>query len=125
MTRRRLHLNLSVRGAVRLVPPMSKDTWARVEAGLPVQGSTYDRVEAALGWTAGSCRKIIDGGEAVPLDSADLDGAALARVPQEEVAEAFQLAMVAGTNLSPSKIREVNAHALEILRRRGILPPED
>lgn len=122
---RRLELNLSVRRAAALAV-MSKDTWQRVELGRPVQNLTFDKVESALGWTVGSCRKILDGGEAILLDPDPDDEVQFAVVPPEEleaeVRQAIQGAMVAGTDLNASKIREVNDRAIEVLRTRGILP---
>jgi len=121
---RRLQLNLSVKRAAGIAE-LSIGTWKRVEAGEPVRHLTYDKIESALGWTVGSCRKIMDGGEAVLLD--ELDAAVVAAVPAEalaeEISQAVQGAMVAGTDLNASKIREVNERALAILRTRGIIPP--
>lgn len=123
VNQRRLQLNLSVKRAADL-GELSIGTWKRVEAGDPVRHMTYDKVEAALGWSVGSCRKIMDGGDAVILD--DPDASTVAPVPAEELADeisqAIQGAMVAGTDLNASKIREVNERALEVLRARGILP---
>lgn len=121
---RRLQLNLSVKRAA-VLSDLSIGTWKRVEASEPVRHMTYDKVEAALGWTVGSCRKIMDGGDPALLD--ELDGTSIAAVSPSELADeishAVSGAMVAGTDLNASKIREVNERALAILRARGILPP--
>lgn len=108
---------------------MSNDTWIRVEKALPVQPSTYDRIEETLRWSVGSCRKITEGGEAVVL-SEDLDvDVEFAAVPAEDqeaaIRQAVQDAMVAGTDLNAGKIRDVNERVIETLRERGILPPAD
>lgn len=123
---RRLQLNLSARRAANLAG-MSKDTWARVETGQSVQAATYDKVEDTLGWTVGSCRKILDGGEPISLDSALGGDFQIVPVPSEQLEESVrrvvQDAMVAGTDLTGSKIREVNEHVIAMLREQGILPP--
>lgn len=106
---------------------LSKDTWMRVEGGGPVRHVTYDKVESTLGWTVGSCRKIMDGGEPSLLDfDFDVEFAAVPAEQQEAaIRHAVQDAMVAGTDLNASKIREVNERVIETLRERGILPPAE
>lgn len=129
MTERRLQLNLSVIRAADMAD-ISKDTWKRVERASPVRHLTYDKIEAALGWTVGSCRKIADGGEPVLLDD-EQDGAAhIVPVPpdvlEDEFRGAVQGALIASTDgMTTSTIREVNDRAIAILRARGILPAED
>jgi hypothetical protein len=120
---RRKGLNLSIKRAAAL-GPMSKATWMRVEAGLEAQHQTYDKVERVLRWTVGSCRKILEGGEPVPL--ADPPGR-ITSVPPEnleaEIRDAVQNALISTTDdLTSSKIRSVNERAIAILRERGILP---
>jgi DNA-binding XRE family transcriptional regulator len=44
---------------------ISKDTWHRVEEGDDVRESTYAKIDKALGWAAGSCLAIAEGGEPV------------------------------------------------------------
>lgn len=123
---RRLHLNLSLKRAGDLAG-LSKDTWARVEHGEAVRHMTYDKIETALGWTGGSCRKILDGGEAVPLD--DSSAVEITHVPPEtlegEIRNAVQGAMIASTNTpTAAEIRAVNERVIDLLRNRGILPPK-
>jgi hypothetical protein len=123
---RRLQLNLSIKRAADLAD-LSKDTWMRVESGDNVRHMTYDKIETALGWTVGSCRKIMDGGEAVLLDETD-PGVTLTPVPTEdlekEIRGAVQGALIATTDdLTAAQIREVNNRAIQVLRDRGILPP--
>lgn len=126
---RRNRLGMSVRRAAG-VAGVSKDTWTRLEAALPVRHSTYDAAELALGWTAGSCRKIADGGDALLLEDAAESATSTTSVPPEtlevEIRDAVQGALIASTDeLTTSQIREVNEHAIAILRARGILPPKD
>lgn len=124
---RRNRLGLSVRRAATLAG-VSKDTWTRLEAALPVRHSTYDKAELTLGWTAGSCRKITDGGDPVLLEDAGSAPGTTAVPPETlevEVRDAVQGALIASTDeLTTAQIREVNEHAIAILRARGILPPK-
>jgi transcriptional regulator with XRE-family HTH domain len=127
-TRRRLQLNLSVIRAAGMAG-ISKDTWKRVERGEPVRHMTYDKIEEALHWTVGSCRKILDGGEAVILDD-EVEADPIKPIPSEalevEIRDAVQGALIATTDdLTAAQIRSVNERAIEVLRSRGILPPKD
>lgn len=126
VTDRRERLGLSVRRAAT-VAGISKDTWTRIEDAKPVRQQTYDAIEPVLGWTAGSCRKIVDGGEAVQVES---DEGRITAVPPEtleaELRDAVQGALIASTDdLTAAQIRQVNERAIEILRSRGILPGKD
>lgn len=124
---RRKGLNLSIKRAAALAP-MSKDTWIRVEGGKEVQGQTYDKVESVLRWTVGSCRKVLDGGE--PMLLPDVGSHRIMPVPPGDLAaavgDAVQDALIATTDdLTSAKIRDVTERAIEILRERGVLPPND
>lgn len=127
VAQRRRELNLPVTRAAAAAD-VSRDTWKRVERGEPVRHLTYDKLEAALRWTAGSCQKVMDGGEAVPLDGGSGTGPQITPVPPEtlegEVRSAVQGALIATTDdLSSAQIREINDRAIEVLRNRGVLPP--
>lgn len=101
---------------------LSKDTWARVENAEPVRHITYDKIEGALGWSIGSCRKILGGDEPSLLDL-DVEFAAVPAEQQEAaIRQAVQDAMVAATDLNAGKIRDINERVIEMLRERGILP---
>lgn len=123
---RRQQLNLPLIRAAGAAG-ISKDTWKRVERGEVVRHLTYDKVEEALRWTVGSCRKIMDGGEAVVLDD-DVEAIDTYRpVPVDalegEIREAVQGALIATTDdLTTAQIRQVNERAIAVLRARGILP---
>lgn len=129
VAQRRRELNLPVTRAAEAAG-VSRDTWKRVERGEPVRHLTYDKIEAALRWTAGSCRKIMDGGDSVPLDGGSESGPQIMSVPPEtlegEVRSAVQSALIATTDdLSSAQIREINERAIEFLRGRGVLPPKE
>lgn len=126
MKRRRLELNLSQKRAAGMTR-MSNDTWIRVEKAQTVQPSTYDRIEEALRWTVGSCRKITEGGEPVVLDiGGEVEFATVPTADQEAgIRQAVQDVMVASTDLNAGKIREIDELVIDMLRKRGILPPAD
>lgn len=121
---RRENLGLSVRRAA-IAAGISKDTWTRVEKSEKVNLSTHAAVEAVLGWAAGSCRKILDGGEPV-LDTQGKITAVPPDLLEAEVRDAVQGALIASTDdLTTAQIREVNDRAIAALRERGILPADD
>lgn len=126
--RRRLQLNLSVIRA-SAAAGVSKDTWKRVERGQIVRHLSYDKIEQALLWSIGSCRKIMDGGEAVLLDGDPADSQIRSVPPEDlevEIRDAVQGALISTTDdLTASQIRQVNEHAIEVLRARGVLPPRN
>lgn len=129
VTTRRLQLNLSILRAASMAN-VSKDTWKRIERAEPVRHLTYDKVESALSWTVGSCRKIMDGGEATLLNDDIEAGVRITAVPpaalEGEIRDAVQGALIAtADDLTVAQIREVNQRAIEILRARGILPPAE
>lgn len=109
---------------------VSKDTWKRVEHGLAVRHMTYDKIESALGWTVGSCRKIMDGGDAVLFDVGVGATAHITTVSPEtledEIRDAVQGALIATTDdLTTAQVRQINERAIAVLRERGILPASD
>lgn len=124
---RRIELELGIEPAARSAG-MSKDTWKRVEAGLTVRDTSYAKIDQALAWAVGSCAKIADGGDPVEAGPAE-SKVEFASVPPDameaEVRQAVQNAMVAGTDLTADKIRQVNEAAIRVLRERGILPPAE
>jgi uncharacterized protein (DUF58 family) len=125
--RRRIELELGIEPAARSAG-MSKDTWKRVEAGLAVRDTSHAKIDQALSWATGSCQKILEGGDPVEVRRPGRV-VEFAPVPPEameaEVRQAVQNAMVAGTDLTADRIREVNERAIQALRERGILPPAD
>lgn len=42
---------------------ISRDTWAKVEAGEPAKPVTYKKIEAGLGWAPGTIAEILAGGD--------------------------------------------------------------
>lgn len=102
---------------------MSKDTWKRVEDGLPVREMTYVGMEPALRWAQGSCRRILAGGEPVTVESVPgAPDAVVSSVDPQEIADVVQLAAIATTRgLTADEIRELSKRVVDDLRERGII----
>ncbi|MFE2326071.1 helix-turn-helix domain-containing protein [Streptomyces sp. NPDC059385] len=124
--KRRTELGLGVEPAAKLAG-ISKDTWKRVEAGLKVRDTTYVAMDRALQWATGSCAGILDGGEAIPSETAEGgDGVHISQIPKRElervVGDAVQSAALATKgDLTGAEILELNRRVLAELRERGIL----
>ncbi|MGW4043043.1 hypothetical protein [Streptomyces sp. NPDC004721] len=103
---------------------ISKDTWQRVEDGLTVQEVTWAKVERALGWAAGSCAVVAEGGEPVLVDRADGTAAAGARRQLSEEAVRRAAFEAARAKLPSAPIGDIDAFSdelVEVLRRSGDL----
>lgn len=106
---------------------VSKDTWQRVEEGEPVRESTYVKIDRALGWAAGSCFLVAEGGSPVFIDTSDArPSTAAPSAPQGKVnADAVRRAAfeAARAKLPPgTAIGDIDAFAdelVEALRRSG------
>jgi DNA-binding XRE family transcriptional regulator len=101
---------------------ISKDTWKRVEAGLPVLDVKYAQIGRALGWTGGSCIAIAEGGEPVLADRA-ADGPAatpVAPLNAEVVRKAaFEAARAKMPTAPIGDIDAFSEELVDILRRAG------
>lgn len=102
---------------------VSKDTWQRVEEGLPVREKTYAKICRALGWAADSWITVAEGGEPVLAEETKRDGAAAAAaaaIPASALRRAAFEAARAKLPMAP--IGDVDAFAeelVEVLRRAG------
>lgn len=47
---------------------ISRDTWAKIENGMPAKPVTYTKIEDAIAWAHGSCGAVLAGGEPIPAD---------------------------------------------------------
>lgn len=124
---RRVELNMHKIDAARAAG-ITITTYMKVEAGESVRDVTYAKIEQALGWVPGSCRDILAGAKAASTVQPGSDGTVIASVPaealEEEIRQAVQNVMVAGTNLTAGEIREINKRMIEELQKRGLLPGE-
>lgn len=124
--KRRTELRLGVEPAAKL-GGISKDTWKRVEAGLKVWDRSYAGIDTALQWAVGSCQRILNGDEPLPLTPADASpDVAIAIIPKTELARAVgdavtQAALGVKGELTAEKILDLNARVAEQLRERGVI----
>ncbi|MET9517494.1 hypothetical protein [Streptomyces sp. NPDC002994] len=125
---RRLELHPS-RLAAATSAGVSKDTWQRVEEGLPVREVSYAKMDPALAWASGSCIAITEGGEPVPVEYVESEGGTsmVSKPPPEwlegEARKAVQSSAMATTpGLTWTEIRDLSDQVVKELRARGILP---
>lgn len=123
---RRLALRLARKKAAEDLAGISKDTWQRVEDGLPVRDMNYAKIDQALGWAVGSCILIAEGGEPIPAEPSEADpSVTLARITpaeREAIAERrIQSATIAVTDLDAPTIRALSARIIEDLKADGII----
>ncbi|MFE7077495.1 hypothetical protein ACFU96_46220 [Streptomyces sp. NPDC057620] len=104
---------------------ISKDTWKRVEDGLPVQPGTYSKMEPALKWAFESCEAVTEGGEPLLVEYVTTDGdVTMVSKPQVvsagEVKDAVKISAFA--TMPDATIGSVQAQAdrlVEELRKLG------
>lgn len=103
--RRRLYRTVD---KARAVAQLSRGAWDNVEHGRPAKDLTYVGVEEALHWAPGSCNRVLDGGDPVPLDTpAERTYVVRAGSPSDSLA-----AEVRASNLSESSKRWLIEHLL-------------
>lgn len=118
---RRLELGLGILKAANAAA-ISKDTWKRVELGLPVRGTSYTDVERALQWAAGSCRAVLEGGSPVLAGKAESPEVVTRKLDPGDFDHAFVSAMIATKgDLTGNEIRELSDRVMAELKRRGVL----
>lgn len=109
---------------------ISKDTWQRVEEGVPdIREASYAKIDKALGWAIGGCVAIAEGGEPVLADRPH--NGTPASVPSAPIsAEAVRQAAfeAARAKLPAAPIGDVDAFSdelVEVLRRAGFVTDAD
>lgn len=101
---------------------ISKDTWKRVENGLPVQDVKYAQIDRALGWGRRSCIAIAEGGEPALAGEAPTPAATAPRLTEEDVREAaYKAAMEKLPDAPIGAVREFADELVKVLRRTGSL----
>lgn len=104
-------------------------TYSKIEAGVSVRDTSYGKLEAAIGWAAGTCLDILDGAPGPTLLTNQHSGAALSPVLpadlDEDIEQAVQDAAIGVTdNLGAADIRRLKTAVTDLLRERGKLPPK-
>ena len=115
---RRADLGLPLTDATAKAGGMSKHTWQRVERGLPIREINYVKIEEALGWTPGSCLRIIDGGDPALADAIQVAPVDVDRRARDVV----QLAIIAtAEGTTAEQIREISDRVVQDLRKCGLI----
>lgn len=125
--KRRKDLGLALSDASAKAGGVSKGTWRRVEKGLPIRDTNYQKIDSLLEWAVGSCIGVLDGGEPVPVDGVgaapDVQKSPLPpEVLERERLETVQLALIATAKGTPAEeIREMSERVVRDLRERGLV----
>lgn len=121
--RRRLQLGLA-RNKAAVAIGISKDTWARLEAGEPIREMNYAKIDIPLGWAVGSCVAVLEGGEPTEVEVTG-EGAISSVATSDlgsEIAKSMAHALVGTTTSLPNEeIRELTAQVLKDLENRGLI----
>ncbi|MFE1903854.1 helix-turn-helix domain-containing protein [Streptomyces gardneri] len=106
---------------------LTHTTYMRAETGQPVRDVTYAAIEKAFAWAPGACHAVLDGLEEAPL-AGDISGGARfapAINIDETARKAVQDVVIAVTPEMPAgKMAELEKGIVEMLRQRGVIPPE-
>jgi hypothetical protein len=123
---RRLQLGLGVEPAAKLAD-MSKDTWKKVEAAQSVLDTSYTKIERALQWAHGSCRRALAGADPIILESQPAaDDQAIAVIPKDELRRLVgdsvnSAALGVRSDLTAEQILDLNERVLKELQERGVI----
>ncbi|MET9728450.1 hypothetical protein [Streptomyces zaomyceticus] len=98
---------------------MSKDTFRRVERGLPIRDSSYSKIDTALLWAPGSSLGILTGeGAPIEIHPPSASNITLAEIPDDTLKGAVTKAVIATSDtLTAREIRALSDRVLEELRR--------
>jgi hypothetical protein len=124
---RRHELALALSDSNARAGEISKGTWRRVEQGLEIRYTNYVRIDALLQWAPGSCIRVIEGGDPIPVDSIEgAPGTQKSPLPPEvvdsEVRDTVQLALIAtAKGTTAEEIREMSERVVRDLRERGLI----
>lgn len=127
--RRRAELGLALTDATAQAGGTSKGTWQRVEKGHPIRETNYVKVDGLLRWAPGSCVRILDGAEPVPVEEMKDSAAAGGQksplsmeAADEEARRVVQLALIAtAKGTTAEEIVEQSERVVRDLREHGLI----
>lgn len=125
--KRRADLGLALNDTNAKAGEISKHTWQRVEKAMQIRQTNYVKIDGLMQWAPGSCIRVLEGGEPVPVnDISDAPGVQKSRIPPEaldaEARDVVQLALIAtAKGTTAEEIREMSARVVKDLRERGII----
>jgi transcriptional regulator with XRE-family HTH domain len=123
---RRHELGMSI-NALAAAAGTSVNTYRRIERGEFAREIGYMKIEPVLGWAPGSISDILKGAPGPTLIEDESEEVTYTEVPKrvledEDIAQAVTSAVVASTDtLTIAQVREITAHAVAELKRRGLL----
>jgi len=129
VTKRRVDLGMNKVDVARAAK-LQINTYSKIEEGRPVRPTTYGRVEAVIGWAAGSCLDILSGATSATVIERRGTGAVVSDIDASDlandVAAAVQNAAVSvSDSLTAAEIREIKRRVVEELIARGKIPKSD
>ncbi|MEH0431223.1 helix-turn-helix transcriptional regulator [Streptomyces stelliscabiei] len=137
-TQRRVALDITDKRVAATRCGMSVTTYSKIEKGESVTATSYAKLETGFDMLPGSCQAVLEGADSITLTDGTVHTAG-AQITRTEVAasglseELRRATMDAVTMVSPhvtgGEAQEIGKraaeHALEVLRRRGMLPDLD
>lgn len=132
VTQRRAALGLRSKEAGAKACGLAVMTYRKVEDGQPVTATTYNKVEVAYGFRAGSCKAVLDGADSMTLEDGTelIEGGQIRDfVDPDQLADALPGALTRSASLTApgltlGQIDEINEGVMKELRRLGILPSD-
>lgn len=126
--RRRADLGLALNDAVAKAGGVSKNTWRRVEQGLPIRETNYVKIDGLLKWAPGSCLAALEGRDPIPVTEVtdSPSGSMKSPIPDDVLDDRarriVQLALLATAKASTAEeIREQSERVVRDLREHGII----
>lgn len=127
--RRRAELGLALNDVNAKAGGLSNRTWQRVEKGLEIRETNYVKIDGLLRWAPGSCLRVLDGGEPIPVSDLDEPAAAGVQkspmtqdVREEKVRATVQLALIAtAKGTTAEEIREMSERIARDLLEQGLI----
>jgi hypothetical protein len=129
--RRRAELGIALNDANARRGGVSRNTWVRVEKGLPIRETNYVKIDNLLQWAPGSCMAVLNGGDPVLASgAAGASDAQKSTIPADvfdsESRDLVQLALIAtAKDATPEEIRAMSERVArdlgKYLRDRGLI----
>ncbi|WP_318201114.1 hypothetical protein [Streptomyces sp. SCL15-4] len=127
--RRRAELGLPLNDKNARAGGLSNRTWQRVEKGLEIRDTNYSKIDGLLQWAPGSCLRILEGADPIPVaEMGDTTAAGVQKSPlpqeviDEKVRDTVQLALIAtAKGTTAEEIREMSEYVVRALRDRGLI----
>lgn len=128
VAQRRAQLKLKMEDAAKACGVAYMTYW-KIENGQSVRESTYSKVEVAYDMRAGACRAVLGGADSITLNDGTelIEGGQIVRVDPEALSEEIgdavaKSVMLVAPELTGGKIQAIHERAVDILRKRGIVP---